>query len=230
MKKRIYTLNIGQRYSKEVTDMTYPLIKAWAHKIGAEFFEIKEPRFSLKGWPERYEKLQIFYLAQQYPADWHIYIDCDALVHPDMIDPTGYLPKDTVAHNGKDIASNRWRLDEYFMRDGRHISSCNWLAIASDWCLDLWHPLDDMTFEEACKNIFPVAGEIQGGTQPGMLIDDYVLSRNIARYGLKFTTVTEICQQRCGYQSNFMMHHLYNMPPEEKVMHMRNCLKGWGLI
>ena len=227
MNKRIYTLNIGSKYSEEMTAMTYPLIKAWAYKIGAEFFEISERRFTK--FPERYEKLQIYNLAQELPADWHIYIDCDALVHPDMIDPTGYLPKDTVAHNGKDIASNRWRIDNYFLRDGRHISSCNWLAIASDWCLDLWHPLEDMTFEQACSNIFPVVGEINGGTEPGMLIDDYVLSRNIARFGLKFITIVDLLQQRCGYQTNFMMHHLYNMPTEEKIIHMRNCLTQWGV-
>jgi len=36
-------------------------------------------------------------------------------------------------------------------------------------------------------------------------------------------------QQRCSYQSNFMMHHLYNMPIEEKIVHLRQCLKQWGL-
>lgn len=228
MKKTLYTLNIGGNYCKELTDITYPLIKFWAHKIGAEFVEITERRFPK--FPERYEKLQIYHLAKDvFPADWHIYIDCDALVHPDMIDPTGYMHKDTVAHNGKDVASNRWRLDNYMLRDGRHLSSCNWLAIASDWCLDLWHPLEDLTFEEACKNIFPVVGEVNGGTKPEMLIDDYVLSRNIARFGLKFTTVVDICRDRCGYNGNFMMHHLYNMPTQEKIVHMRNALKQWGV-
>lgn len=227
MKKTIYTLNIGGHYDDELTGLTYPLIKFWAHKIGADFCEITERQFP--DFPERYEKLQIYYLGREHQNDWNIFIDCDALVHPDMIDPTGYLSKDVVAHNGKDVASNRWRLDEYFLRDGRHISSCNWLAIASDWCLDLWHPLEDMTFDEACQNIFPVAGEIQGGTTPGMLIDDYVLSRNIARYGLKFVTLVEVLKARCGYESNFMMHHLYNIPREEKLVHMRQCLKQWGI-
>jgi hypothetical protein len=227
VKKTIYTLNIGGNYNDELTCITYPFIKAWAHKIKADFYEITERKFL--DFPARYEKLQIYQLGREHGNDWNIFLDCDSLVHPDMIDPTGYLPKDTVAHNGKDVASNRWRLDEYFWRDGRHISSCNWLAIASDWCLDLWHPLEDMTFDEACKNIFPVVGELQGGTTPEMLIDDYVLSRNIARYGLKFITIVDLLQQRCGYQTNFMMHHLYNMPTAEKIVHLRQCLKQWGV-
>jgi hypothetical protein len=227
LKKTVYTLNIGQGYNKEVTSMTYPFLKFWAHKIGADFFEITEKRF--EGYPHRYEKLQIFYLGKEHKNDWNIFIDCDALVHPDMVDPTAYLSKDIVCHNGKDVASNRWRIDEYFLRDGRGISSCNWLAIASDWCLDLWHPLEDLTIEEACQNIFPVAGEIKGGTEPVMLLDDYVLSRNIARYGLKFITLVELLRARCNYDGNFMMHHLYNMPIEEKILNLRKCMAHWGL-
>lgn len=228
MKKNLYTLNIGGDYAPEITAMTYPLLKFWANKIGASFIEINERKFP--DYPERYEKFQIYTLAEQYPADWHIYIDCDALVHPDMIDPTGYLRKDTIAHNGKDVASNRWRLDKYMLRDGRHISSCNWLMIASDWCTDVWHPLEDMTLEEAEKNIFPVVSERNGGTKPIMLIDDYVMSRNIARFGLKFTTVTDICKDFCGYQAgNFMMFHMYNCPSAEKIALMKNTLKGWSL-
>ena len=227
MKKNLYTLNIGGTYAPEICEMTYPLLKYWANKIGADFIELTERKFP--DYPERYEKFQIYTLAKERPADWHIYIDCDALINPDMIDPTGYLPKDTVAHNGQDVASNRWKLDQYFWRDGRHISSCNWLMIASDWCLDVWHPLEDMTLEEAAKNIFPVTSERNGGTQPIMLIDDYVMSRNIARYGLKFTTVTDVCKNRCGYAGNFMMMHQYNCPAAEKVAMMKNTLKQWGL-
>lgn len=227
MKKNLYTLNIGREYSPEITAMTYPLLKYWAQKLGAEFIEITERRFP--DYPERYEKFQIYEMSKEMPADWHIYIDCDAMVNPDMIDPTGYLSKDTVAHNGKDVASNRWKLDKYFLRDGRHISSCNWLMIASDWCTDVWQPLSDMTIEEAVQNIFPVTSERNGGTKPIMLIDDFVMSRNIARYGLKFTTVTDICKTYCGYPGNFMMFHLYNCPAEEKITQMKQTLKQWGL-
>ncbi len=231
-KKKIYTLNINRKYNWKVTAMTYPLLQYWATKIGATFHEIVEPYFSLPengGWPERYEKFQISILAQQDPADWHIYIDCDALVHPDMIDPTVYMDKATVAHNGNDVATNRWRTDEYFLRDGRQISSCNWLAIASDWCLDLWRP-SEIPLEECVKNIFPVLGEVHGGTVPAMLIDDYVMSRNISRFGLKFTTVTEICKQRLNNPNgNFMMWHSYNCPVEEKVYNMKNVILGWGI-
>ncbi len=54
--------------------------------------------------------------------------------------------------------------------------------MASNWCLDLWRPLDDLTFEEAVQNINITIGERNSGfCTADHLIDDYTLSRNIAR-------------------------------------------------
>jgi hypothetical protein len=77
------------------------------------------------------------------------------------------------------MAGVRWSYDQYFRRDGRHIGSCNWFTVASDWCLDLWRPLDDLTLDEALANINITIGERNSrlcGTEH--LIDDYTLSRN----------------------------------------------------
>src|SRR5882672_8362849 len=139
MKKTIFTLNVDG-YSSEITELTYPLIKQYANKIGADFHIIKTRKYP--EYPAVYEKMQIYDLGREMQNDWNIYIDSDALVHPDMFDVTEFLSKDTVCHNGTDMANNRWRYDRYFQRDKRHIGSCNWFTIASDWCLDLWHPLD----------------------------------------------------------------------------------------
>ena len=226
VKKTIYTVSIGD-YAKAVTDITFPFLKHYAHKIGAELYVIDTQKFTQ--FPARYEKFQIFELAKEHGNDWNIYLDSDALVHPDMVDMTTYLSKDTVMHNGKDVIGNRYREDAYTLRDGRHLSSCNWFTIGSDWCLDLWHPLQDMTPNEAYANIFPTAGEIINGVKPPDLIDDYVMSRNIARFGLKFTTCIDILRAQCGYDTNFMMHHLYAISEAEKVKRLTDCLKGWGL-
>jgi hypothetical protein len=73
LKKTIYTLNIGGHYNDELTGMTYPFIKAWAYKIGAEFYEITERAFP--DFPGRYEKLQIYKLGREHKNDWNIFID-----------------------------------------------------------------------------------------------------------------------------------------------------------
>ena len=190
VKKTIFTLNVDG-YAPEITALTYPLIEAYAEKIGADFHIIKERKFP--EWPVTYEKLQIYQLAQEMENDWNIYIDSDALVHPDTQDLTLLIPRDTVAHFGKDHAPTRWRSDRFFQRDGRNFGTGNWLTVASDLCIDIWRPLDDLTPEQAIDNIFPTVFEKRSGIiTRDHLIDDYTLSRNIAKFGIKATTFKEI--------------------------------------
>jgi hypothetical protein len=225
VKKCVFTLCVDN-YAPELCALTYPLIKRWADKIGAEFFTITERKFP--SFPPVYEKLQIFELGKLMNNDWNIYIDSDALVHPDLMDITNLLPKNTVLHNGCDHAGNRWKYDRYFHRDGRHIGSCNWFAIASDWCIELWEPLQDLTFEEALGKINPTVNELNTIVNAAHLIDDYTLSRNIARYGLKFKTFQSLLPEIGQPQGQYLWHQ-YTIPNEQKIIEMHKVLKGWGL-
>jgi len=244
VKKTIYTLNVGD-YAPEICALTYPLMQAYARKIGADFQVIRERKFP--EWPLDYEKLQIHDLAEEHGNDWSIYIDSDALVNPEMFDVTEHLYKNTVCHNGTDMAGIRWKYDQYFRRDGRHIGSCNWFAIASDWCLDLWRPLDDLTPEEAIANISITVGERNSGhCETPHLISDYTLSRNIARFGLKVQTVIDLCG-KMGWHSpgggpvSPFLFHKYTISNEQKAREMLMISGtplgqpspvglGWGLI
>jgi len=223
-RKTVYTLNLGP-YAPEITALTYPLLTAWVSRIGADLVLIDERRFS--AWPVCYEKLQIYERAQARDDDWCIFVDSDVLVHPDTPDFTRLIPRDTVAHNDADMAAVRWDYDRYFQRDGRHIGSGNWLAIASAWCVDLWRPLDDLTLEEALARIHPAAFERRAGTTPDHLLDDYVLSRNIAKYGLKFTTIKRV-QEQTGCSGEFF-HHDYLLSVAEKVAALKQTLTNWKL-
>lgn len=250
MNKTVYTLNVRMEYSPDICHLTYPLIKAYASKIGADFQIISDRKFP--GWPITYEKLQIYDLGKH--NDWNIYIDSDAIIHPDMFDVTDLLRRDTVCHHGSDMAGNRWRYDEYFRRDGRHIGSCNWFTVASDWCLDLWRPLDDLSLDEALANIFPIHNELTcpARIRAEHLIDDYVLSRNIARFGLKFTRVLDMIQSiahgdyfRHFYTEGFE-DYVTDLPvtgvwPKDhylkggklvrkgKITLLKETMKGWGI-
>jgi len=223
MKKTIYTLNINN-FAPEICEMTYPLIRYWADKIGADFYIIKDRKFP--DYPVTYEKLQIYELGQLHKNDWNIYIDSDAIVHPETLDWTTLISKDIILHNGNDYANIRWRYDKYFLRDGRNIGSCNWHVIASDWCIDLWKPLD-ISAEEAISNIFPTVNELNTVITREHLIDDYALSRNIARYGLKFNTITKLKDEKLP-GSNFYWH-LYTDTIEEKTKKMRALLDEWKI-
>jgi hypothetical protein len=240
-RKALITLNIGD-YAPMIREITYPLMRYFCERRGFEFLEITERKFP--EWPVTYEKLQIHEIAKHEGFDWVWFIDADALVHPDTPDWTTLIGKDTVAHNGNDFAPFRWKIDEYFRRDGRHIGSCNWCALASDWCLDLWRPLD-MTPEQAVANIQPLVCEHSPmarnhGTIPqnklvnitaSHLVDDYAISRNIARYGLKFTTLMALEKQL--FNGADLMWHAYTITEDEKVNQMLLKLSdaegGWGI-
>ncbi len=225
MKKILWTLNTNG-YSKEITNITYPLLKHYAKKIGAEFRIISERKFP--EWPVTYEKLQIHELAQTHQADWHIYLDSDAIVHPEMIDWTCFLKKDTVAHCGTDMAAIRWRYDQYFLRDSRNIGSCNWCTIASDWCIDLWKPVEDLTPAQAIENIYPTVDELNTVITSDHLIDDYILSRNIARYGLKVKTLVDLQKEINLPNANFFWH-AYTVSLSDKLVQMQQVIDNWKL-
>lgn len=223
LRKTLYTLRVDN-YAPEICELTHPLLKRYAAKIGAEFFVIdkrKSPKL-----PPVYEKLQIYDIARERKDDWILFFDSDAVVHPDMPDVTEVLSMDTVLHNGIDFAACRYEYDDYFRRDGRHISSCNWFAVASKWCLDLWKPLDDLTFDEAVSRIKPTVLENAVGITREHLIDDFILSRNIAKYGLKVKTFRELLAP-LGLHDSMFLWHQYTMPVSEKLVLIKKVLSTW---
>lgn len=219
MRKAVFTLNINN-YAPEIRELTYPLIKHYCHKIGAEFCEITERKNP--SWPLPYEKLQIYDLGKD--NDWNIFIDADAMVYPDLFDVTEFLPRDTVMHWGMDPANNRWVFDDYFRRDGRNISSAGWFAVASKWCLDLWHPCE-LTPEEVQSRIFPSAFESASHLRPEHFIDEFVTSRNIAKFGLKYQNFTDWPSSIKGDGNYFW--HVYGVPDHMKLEEIKKIITAW---
>jgi hypothetical protein len=224
-RKTVYTLNI-EGYEPRITALTYPLIKRWASRIGAQFEVIDSRKFPK--WPLTYEKLQVYERSRKNGDEWSVFIDSDAIVHPDTPDFTDLIPFDTVAHNGVDMAAMRWTYDAYFRRDGRNIGSCTWLWFFSRWGRDLCRPLDDLTPEQAIANIQTTHAERLAGVEPEHLIDDYTLSRNIARFGLKLTTIREI-QTKAGLEGAQFFWHEYMTPTEKKVIDLNELIDKWQL-
>ena len=239
VKKKLYTLCVDG-YEPEITKLTFPLLQLYANKIGAEFVVINERK-----WPELppvVEKFQVWEMAlSTHKADWHIFFDADTLIHPDMWDVTAVLGKDTTCSGiTSDFTPMRFKPDEYFLRDGRFIGKGNWCAIFSEWCLDYFIPpwmstpyaLSDSQLgyiAELATNInLTVAEAASGVMQPSHLIDDYIVSRNIARYGLKHTLISEV-GARYGQQVAPYLWHQYLHDTDEKVVKMKQVLQGWGV-
>ena len=60
------------------------------------------------------------------------------------------------------------------------------------------------------------------------LIDDYTLSRNIARYGLKFDTLINL-QQTIGDTGDYLWH-IYTDPEDVKLTKILEVMQRWNLI
>lgn len=225
MKKTIYTLNVDN-YAPDIVELTRPHLEFYAKRIGAEIVDVTERK-----WPDMpvvYEKLQIYDLAKANGSDWNIYVDSDCLIHPETIDFTNFIPRDTVFQNGKDMANIRWKYDEYFLRDGRNIGTCNWFTIFSNWCVDMYKPLDDMTLEECKASMFPTVEERTTVVDTDHLIDDFVISRNVARFGLKYVNVPEI-YEKVGLKDPAFFYHEYLMDRKEKVKKLKEVIEAWKL-
>lgn len=220
-KKVIYTLNFNN-YQPEITKITYPLIQAYADKINADFKIITQRKYP--NYPMMYEKLQIYDLGQD--NDWSIYFDSDTLIHPDLFDITEFLPKDTVLNYNVDFANNRFKYDNYFRRDGRNIGCGNFMTVASDLCLDIWEPLTDISIEEAISNIKMTHLEEMLGHTKGYGIDDYVISRNIAKYGIKFKTFLQILTE-VGRPNDDYLFHNHLVTQEEKLKLISERVNQW---
>lgn len=220
-KKTVFTLNIDN-YAPEITKLTYPFLETYAKKINAEFRIIAKRKFP--GYPLMYEKLQIYELGQD--NDWNIYIDSDVLVHPDLFDITEVLPEDTALSFVAFFAGDRFRYDNYFRRDGRNIGSANEITVASHLCHDIWEPLSDITVDDALKNIQLLRREEVVGHTGGYGIDDYVISRNMAKYGIKFKTFTDLLNE-IGRPNDEYFYHEWPVAEKDKAEKIKARLKFW---
>ncbi len=59
------------------------------------------------------------------------------------------------------------------------------------------------------------------------LVDDFIVGRNAAKYGLKTTTFLELCERLNMVPACFF--HLYAIPNDAKVVKLREKLVEWGL-
>jgi hypothetical protein len=127
-----------------------------------------------------------------------------------------------------DFTPQRFKPDEYFLRDGRFLGKGNWFMIFSDWTRDVYHPLDDISFEEAESRITPIIDESSTVVTAGHLIDDYLTSRNIARFGLKHTLISEQKTKFNTPDPAKYLWHNYTVSNDRKVVEMHQAIINWA--
>ena len=210
MKKILHVVCVDN-YLPELMEFTLPNLKAYATKCGAEFNLITERKFP--DFPPTYEKMQVHELGRG--AEWNILMDADFMIHPDFWDVTTGFRKDMVAfHAGYD--ARYWFIpDQYFMRDGRARGIATNFVAVSDWCHDVWTPLEfgwDVAKTKS-KRLH--------------IIDEYCFSRNLAKFGLKYTGINFEPEQQ------YMFQHMGLKDRTEDeikacVAKAKQLLKEWG--
>ena len=214
MKKLLITFDID--YTKEITNITYPYMRSYANKIDADFKIITKRKYSNE--PIICEKFQVYDISKEY--DWTILVDCDALIHPNCPDVTEFYNKDVVIFNAYDFYSLRFKHNNYTRRDGRNIGATPWLTVFSDWTRHLWKPYDNPT--KYLDQINLIQKEKNFRYKPEHILTDYLVSRNIAKYGLKVKTVIHDMFSSYPYKQGYPLFfiHQYSITQQEKTEYL----------
>lgn len=170
MNKCIHVTAIDD-YEQEMCLITIPTIKDYAKKIGADFNFINKAKFD--GFPPNYERFQIWEDGKKY--DWNFNIDADFLIHPDCEDPTNYLDPSYIGALMSFDIDPVFKINKYFIRDGRNTGLSDNYIITSSLTHDLWEPFNG-SFEEAQEHCL---------TSQKRRVSEFVVSNNMAKYGLK---------------------------------------------
>lgn len=177
MKNIIHVVYIND-YFPELWEMCLPSIKQYAYKTKSELNIITQRKFP--DWHINYEKFQV-YEDGKY-ADSNFLIDADVLIHPKFPDfSNGISLPHHIAFNDNYHASTKFHVADniYFQRDGRDVGIASNAVISFKSTHDVWEPL----------NISPAKGKTITYVREGD-IDEYTLSHNMAKYGLKYTGIT----------------------------------------
>jgi hypothetical protein len=201
----ILTLDIDN-YEPTITAITYPRMRAWAKKIGAEFEIINKNKFP--NMPAVMNKFQVPSYARGY--DWCYFIDADALISTNTPPLHEWIGRDQVLFWGLD-ANNRYKTDIYARRNRQFKSACSWFMLTSDWVReDFYNSELPPNWED---NIMPNKQESYKSVRS--LVDDYKITCNCDRFGFHCITAMDLLKSK-GLENRFV-HHVYNISTEEKL-------------
>lgn len=209
MKKIIHVVYIND-YFPELWEMCLPTIKQYAYKIGAELNIITQRKFPQ--WHINYEKFQVYEDGKF--ADCNFLIDADILIHENFPDFSSSITfPHHIAFNDNYHASKKFNIQDniYFQRDGRDVGIASNAVISFKSTHDVWIPLD-ITPEQGKQITMVREGDI----------DEYALSLNMAKYGLKYTGITWEKWQR------YYFTHIGCGNREEALNLAKNTLKNWS--
>ena len=211
MKKAVVTTKVDN-YQPELCKLTIPNLKKYADSIGADFIQIDKRKFE---YHAAYEKLQVYEISEYY--DKTILVDADIILHPRMHDITNKIEMDQVGiWMSYPIMSpdlNLWdtTVDPDFLRHGKNFGVVGALICCTKWTRDIFKPL------ESHINVIST----QNSLYRPAIIDEYVMSKNLARYNLKYTSIDIL--------PNMIYHaEMTTINGNERLEALKNLIEEWS--
>jgi hypothetical protein len=174
MKKIIHVVNIND-FFPELFAMTFPTVQSYAQRNGYEINLITKRKFP--DFHINYEKMQVWEDGKD--ADINLLVDADVLIHPGFPDVMNIVPQHHIGFNDNYHASSKFHTNHYFLRDGRDVGIASNFVVSYRSTHDVWEPLT-ITASQGRRITFVREGDI----------DEYCLSHNMAKYGLRYTGIT----------------------------------------
>lgn len=209
MKKCVHVININD-YFPELFELTIETIKHFATKIDADLNIITTRKWP--DWPLLTEKLQVYDYGKGY--DWNILIDADILINPNAYDPFIDFDPSIVGCKDEYPANKQLKMDEVFLRDGRNIGLSGCLIATSKETHNLWK-FPDMDKKTIFNNII----------QDRKVVDEYVISRNLAKYGYGYRELYPI-----NYYNYFYHLGMYEKNEQMMLIRAREWMRTYWLV
>lgn len=136
-------------------------------------------------YPVIYEKIQVYEDGKD--ADLNLLVDADMLIHPHFPDVAQIVPPHHIGFNDNYNISSKFHthLLDYFLRDGRDVGIATNFVVSYKSTHDIWEPLPYTPQE--IENL-SIKGLNHRGW--GHYADEFCLSHNLAKYGLKYSGIT----------------------------------------
>jgi hypothetical protein len=216
MKKILHVLNIND-FFPELFGLCFPTIQAYARRNGYAINIITERKFH--DYPVIYEKVQVYEDGKGY--DVNLLVDGDMLIHPQFPDVINIVPPHHVGFNDNYNISTKFHTErlDYFLRDGRDVGIATNFVVAYKSTHDIWKPLP-YTPQEI--EDLSVKGLNHRGW--GHYADEFCLSYNLAKYGLRYTGITWE-----DWQRQFLVH-TGTGDKEEALNIARQTLEQWSKL
>lgn len=121
------------------------------------------------------EKLQIYNIGRL--SDWNCICDADLMLRPDFVDPSNWGSPEIVRSSYSFKASEKFVMNKFFERNCRDLGLSGGFVMASQMCHDVWEYPNSWLY--ALTQV-----------HNKHLIDEYVIAKNMARYGLHYDGVS----------------------------------------